>query len=527
MIRKLLLAVAFLLPTTARAAWHEATSTHFVVYSEGSQQEARDFAAKLERFHFVLRTVRPPRGEVPFLRLRVFLLRDQNAVGRIAPGAAGFYVTDARGLMMVGTRRREGLSADIRSAREYVDIDPESVLFHEYTHHYTFQYFPATYPVWYSEGYAEFWGSTRILPGDIVEVGLPANHRFSTFRRAGWLNLEQLLSAHNYREVPGENIFLLYAEGWLLVRYLFDHPERQRQINEYLRLVNQGVDFAEAARRAIPDMQAFNNELYAYASAARFGVVRLPFRTIDVGQITVRTVRPAEDAMMLDEIRVSAGYRQNEAAEIAGNIRGRASRFPDDPFAIRLLMEAQYLAGNHGEALAAADRLLAIEPNHARALMTRGMAQMAGLRAAGSTDAAAWRAARQFVIRAAGAARQDPVVLGAYHRSFALQNVAPPEAATNALYEAMELAPSDEEIRYMLALDYERRNMIAEAIAVIRPVAYEVPHRANETEAERRTRRERERLHRRAGREWHENAREVLIRLEARQRQAAPARAAG
>lgn len=164
MIRRLLLALTLLLPTTARAAWHEATSTHFIVYSEGSQQEARDFAAKLERFHFVLRTVRPPRGEVPFLRLRVFLLPDQNAVSRIAPGAAGFYITDARGLMMVGTRRREGLSADIRSAREYTDIDPESVLFHEYTHHYTFQYFPATYPVWYSEGYAEFWGSTRILP---------------------------------------------------------------------------------------------------------------------------------------------------------------------------------------------------------------------------------------------------------------------------------------------------------------------------------------------------------------------------
>src|SRR5687767_5917669 len=84
MIRKLLLAIALLLPATAKAAWHEATSTHFVVYSEGSQQEARDFAAKLERFHFVLRTMRPPPGEVPFVRLRVFLVPDQNAVARLA-----------------------------------------------------------------------------------------------------------------------------------------------------------------------------------------------------------------------------------------------------------------------------------------------------------------------------------------------------------------------------------------------------------------------------------------------------------
>ncbi len=524
MIRIILLAAALLLPTAAKAAWHEATSRHFVVYSEGTQQDALDFAAKLERFHFVLRTMRPPPADVPFVRLRVFLVRDQNAIARLAGGGvAGYYVTDARGLMMVGTRRREAISSDIRSVRNESDLDPESVLFHEYTHHYTFQYFPATYPVWYSEGFAEFWGSARILPGDIVEVGRPANHRFSTFRQMGWLPLQRLLSAHNYSEV-GDNIPLLYAEGWLLVRYLFDHPERQQQVNEYLRLVNQGVDFAEAARRAIPDLGALDSALNAYAGAGRFSVIRLPFRTIDVGAIAVRTLRPAEDAMLLDEIKVSQGYRQRDAAEIANGIRGRASRFPDDPFAIRLLMETQLLAGNHAEASAAADRLLAIEPDHARALMTKGLVQMAGLAAAQNGDQAAWRAARQLIIRAATAARQDPVVLSAYYRSFQMQNVAPPEAATNALYTAMELAPSDDELRYMLARDYERRNMIAEAVAIIRPVAYQVPYRPNESEADRRSRREREARDRQAGREWHENAREMLIRLEARARGTVPAR---
>ncbi len=525
MIRKLLIAAAFLLPTTARAAWHEATSNHFIVYSEGSQQDARDFAAKLERFNFVLRTTRPPpAGTAPGLRLRVFLLRNQHAVQEIAGGGAGFYVPDARGLMLVGTRVPEGMSSDIRSARSFVDIDPESVLFHEYTHHYTFQYFPAAYPVWYSEGFAEFWGSTRILDHDVVEVGLPANHRFSTFSALGWLPLNRVLAAHNYSEAPGENVFLLYAEGWLIVRYLFDHPDRQRQVNEYLRLVNQGVEFAEAARRAIPDMGAFDSALNAYSGAGRFSVVRLPFRTIDVGPITVRDLRPAEDSLLLDEIKVSQGYRQREAADIANGIRGRAGRFPDDPFAIRLIMETQFLAGNTAEASAAADRLLAIEPTNARALMTKGLAQMAGLVAAHSNDQAAWTAARQFLIRAKAAAPRDPVVLSAYYRSYQLQNVLPPEDAQNALYDAMELAPSDDELRYLLARDYENRSMIPEAIAIIRPVAYQVPYRANESESDRRSRRDQEARNRQAGREWHENAREMLVRLEARAQQAAPAR---
>ena len=117
---------------------------------------------------------------------------------------AGYYVSDARGLMLVGTRRRATTFADIRSARnETGDIDPESVLFHEYTHHFTFQYFPATYPSWYSEGFAEFWGATRILPGDIVEVGAPADHRFSTFRALGWLHLRRLLSGAQLQRGSG------------------------------------------------------------------------------------------------------------------------------------------------------------------------------------------------------------------------------------------------------------------------------------------------------------------------------------
>ena len=527
MIARLFFAIALILPTAAQATWHEATSNHFIVYSEGTQQDAQEFAARLERFDYVLRSVRPVPAGTPSLKLRVFILQDQNAVGRITGGSvAGFYVPDQRGLMLVGTRRRTAGSADIRTVRENVaDIDPEAVLFHEYTHHFTFQYFPATYPVWYSEGFAEFWGATRILAGDVVEVGLPADHRFSTFRALGWLPLDRLLSAHNYSEVPGENIFLLYAEGWLLVRYLFEHPQRQRQIQEYLRLVNQGVDFAEAARRAIPDMAAFNNELYQYAGARRYNVVRLPFRTIDIGQIAVRTLRPSEQALIMDELKVSRGYRQREATEYAAAVRGRAGRFPDDPFAIRLVMETQYLAENHAEAIAAADRLLAIEPNHARALTIKGMSQMAALAASRNSDQAAWRAARALVARAVNAAPQDPVVLSAYYRSFLLQNVLPPDAAQSALYTAMELAPSDDELRFLLARDYEQRGMIAEAMAVIRPVAYQVPHRPDETEGERRERQTREQRERRAGEQWHENARELLIRVEAlAARPAAPSR---
>ncbi len=528
MIRKLLFALALLLPTAAQAEWYEATSTNFVVYSQGSEQDARDFAAKLERFHFVLRTFhRVTTTQMPN-RLRVFLLSSAGAVGDMidSSSVAGYYISDARGLMMVGTRARASRgNGDPRSARGEVNLDSEGILLHEYTHHFMYQYFPATYPTWYSEGFAEFWGAVRFQPGDVVEVGLPAEHRFSTFDALGWLPLQRLLTAHNYREVGGANVFLLYAEGWLLVRYAFEHPARQRQLQQYLTLINAGTTYEEAMRQAFPDIERFNSELFSYAGTGRFNVVRLPFRTIDVGQVAVRTLRPAEEALIEHEIKLSQGYPQREAAEFAQSVRSIAGRFPDDPFALRVLMEAEWLAGNNAAALAAADRLLQIEPNNARAMVTRGRVQVAALRAANSTDQAAWNAARQIFVRAHRVAESDPLVLEAFYDSYVAQGVTPPSGAQNALYTAMELAPSDSELRYKLARDFEQRNMIREAIAIIRPDAFSTPHRGNESDGERRRREQREDRERRAGRERHETPREMFARLETKLREqpAAPA----
>lgn len=521
MIRKLLIALGMVaMAAPAQAQWYEATSNNFIVYSQGSGRDAEEFAAKLERFNHVLRAYHGVTEPNAANKLRVFLMSSAGSVGRLvdASSVAGYYIPTARALMMVGTRSRAlRRSNDPRALRQDVSLDPEAVLLHEYTHHFMFQYFPATYPTWYQEGFAEFWGSTQFLDNDVVEVGLPADHRWSTFEGLGWLPLDRLLRARNYQEVRGTNIFLLYAQGWLLVRYAFENPERMRQIQEYLRLINAGTDYGDAANQAFGDVGRLNSELYSYAGRGRFDVVRLPFRTIDVGPIAVRQVRPAEDALMEYEIRMSQGYLSSDAQDLARQVRDIAGRYPDDPFAVRLLMEYEHLAGNDDAALAAAERLLRLEPDNARAMVTQGRIQVARLRAAGSTDAAAWDSARELFVRASRVAPEDPLVLEAFYDSYVAQGqVPPPEAAQNAIYTAMELAPSDPNLRYKVALDFEQRNMIAEAIAIIRPDAYRTPHRGNESEGERRRREEREERNRIAGTERRETAREMFERLQAK-----------
>jgi tetratricopeptide (TPR) repeat protein len=505
-------------PAMSRAEWREATTNHFIVYSEGGEQELREFAAKLEKFDYVLRAYHNVTAPPSPIKLKVFLLPTIAAVGRMADadGVAGYYIPDARGLMMVGTHdtgRR--LGNDARTARAYAELDAEGILLHEYTHHFMYQYFPATYPTWYSEGFAEFWGATDILDKDVVEIGLPANSRFLSFSFNRWLPLDKLLKAQSYADVP--EVDLLYAQGWLMLRHAFENPERRKQIQVYLNTINGGATYEQAAKAAFGDVGAYNDELFGYAGRGKFSILRLPFKKIDVGPIAVRELPPAEDAMMAHSIKLAGGITQREAAEVAGEVRQAAARFPEDPFALALLAEAERLAGNSDAAAKAADRLLRIAPNDPRGLVQKGLAEVSRLQATSSADAQAWTAARQYLVRAVKAAPNDPIALEAFYDSHAGPGRLAPDDAQAALYQAMELAPSDADLRYKVAADFEQRNMIEDAIAIIRPAAYRLPHR--ETEKQRKRRLELEEKYRGAGEVKRETARDMLRRLEGKRAQ--------
>ncbi len=522
MLLRLLVAVGALLGATmAQAEWREASTRNFIVYSEGSEADLRSFAEKLEKFDFVLRRIHQVQAPPSPNRLRVILVPNQRAVADLAgargSGVAGYYISDARGMMLVGSQNRLGprIGSDRGESRSIVyQIDPESVLLHEYTHHFMYQYFPATYPTWYSEGFAEFWGATRFLDNGVVEVGRPAEHRFGSFVANRWLPMGELLEAQNYSQV-GE-VDLLYAQGWLLVRYAWENPERQRQLQQYLALINRGIPYADAARQAFGNLGQLNSELRSYAGRTRYNVINLPFRTIDVGDIAVRPLGPAEQAMFRSEIELSQGVSVADFPEFAARVRREATPFPNDPFALRLLVEVERLARNADAARAALDRLLAAVPQDPRGLMYKGLLDTDALRGRGTPAELA--AARRPIERAMQLSPNDPLIQEALYTNYQAMGRLPPEDAQAALYRAMELAPSDPRLRYKVASDFEQRGMIAEAIATIRPDAYRVPDRRDESDAERQRRERREDRDRRAGTTRTETPREMLARLEGRLR---------
>lgn len=511
MIRKLLIAVGLLFSTAAQAEWREASTPHFLVYSEGGESQLREFATKLEKFHFILRTMHNVTREPPPIRLKVYLVRNIDAVGETFPtpaiGIGGYYIPRARGPIVVGARGRGGFLA--------YQADPDSILLHEYAHHFMHAYFPATYPTWYVEGFAEFWGTTRILENDVVEVGHAAFDRFSSFGGNRWSPIDRVLAARSYADARG-NVDLIYAQGWLLLRYLFENRERSGQLERYLNAVNAGRSYEQAMDEAFGEgARELNRELMQYAGNTQFRPMRIPFRPIAVGDIQVRRLRPAENALIDEEIRLSQGITARYAASFVAEVRDTAARFPEDPYAQLILTEVERIAGNHVAAAAAVDRLLRIEPNNPRALMYKGLIETDALRAAGSADEAAWTAAREFIVRAVRTASNDPLVLQAFFDSYTAQGVLPPAPAQNALFRALELAPGDEDLRYKVAADFERRNMIREAAYVIRPSALEMREIGSESERQRRRREELEERYREVGTERRETPREMLTRLEA------------
>lgn len=532
MIRLLLLVFAALLATPAEAQWRQATTRHFIIHGAADESTIREAAVRLEKYHFLLRALTGAREAASPVKLKVYLMRNPAGVQGTMPGGGGggvlgYYYATARGAFNVNTLRGPSLGrAGIRAGSDNSANEiGQQVLLHEYAHHFMYQYFPNNYPTWYSEGFAEFVSTAMIGDNDVIEVGHPPPLRTITLSQNTWLPLERMLTARSYGDV-GADIGMLYAEGWLLVHYLFTQPGGKDQLRRYLELIGSGQTYQQATEAVWgAGARELNSALRSY-SRSRLNALRLPFRAIDVGPIEMRDLRPAEEALILSDIRLSAGVLQSEAQEFAVYVRRQAVRFPNDPYALRLLAEAEDAAGNYAASGQAAERLLALVPGDPKGLMLRASAQMEALRAAGNDSEEAWQEAREHLLEANRRDPNDAQVLLAYYQSFSSERQVPPAHAQNSLVRAMNLVPQDGYLRYLVAADFEARDMIEEAITIIRPVASSA-HAGDDNPAERARRQRMRERYRLVGNTQNESAREMLTRLERklaeRQGGAAPA----
>jgi hypothetical protein len=459
----------------ANATWRVAESTHFTVYSEGDAAELQSQVVKLEKFDRLMRNFAGTSKPSSPVKLTLYHLRNMQAVAAALPyptqGIGGFYNTSERGPFLVATRK--GDDDGMRSARKSVDQFAKDwgwgTIQHEYVHHFMYQYFPGNYPSWYSEGFAEYYGSMEFSQDGVIEVGHAPVYRMDTMRQAAWLPVKKLLTARSYDDV-GEDIGSLYAEGWLLTHMAAQNPARGKQLKDYLAKVASGSDYLTAATAAFGDLDALDRELRDHAKHLQ--ALRYPIKAIDVGPITVRELGPLESALLGTDMRIDTGYAKADLPLVIRTTRSALAAKPDDVHGLEILARLQELQGDRAGTDETVEHLLRVAPGNATALLVKGRMASAQLGAAKSTDKAAWGSARADLARAIKAAPNRPEPLAAAFRSYLDQGVLPPDDAQNGLMKALELMPQNEELRYLVASDFEKRGLIDDAIYIIGPAAF-------------------------------------------------------
>lgn len=465
-LRMMLLAAACL-ASPGGAAWHQATSPHFVIYADEDPAKLKAYAEKLERFDQAVRLARGMKDPAlaPGNRLRVFIVPDTTAVTKLHPGrdsrVAGFYRLSAiNGVAVVPRDKPKNLASS-----------PDSVFFHEYAHHLMFQQFTTPMPAWLVEGFAEFYGMTDVNADGSVGFGAAPVHRARTLRQpTNPLPFSQMLAGN--RASTSQEMAALYARGWLLTHYLTFSKERGGQLDRYLAGMAAGRDPVAAATEAFGPLGQLEVDTDLYLRADKFPYLTLPADRVNIGPVNVTALGAAGEAIMPLKTRLNAGGDE-DYAKLAESIRAVSARFPNDLLVLETLAEAENRAKQHAAARQAADRALAIDANSVNALIVKGWATMEEAR--GKGDAAPFVEARALFNRANRIEPENPVPLILYFNSFGVQGIAPTANAIAAVRYASELAPQDMGLRIIAGKTYLAEGKKAEARRALIPVAY-YPH---------------------------------------------------
>jgi cytochrome c-type biogenesis protein CcmH/NrfG len=351
--------------------------------------------------------------------------------------------------------------------------ESEIILMHEYAHHFMAVNTDYLVPRWYGEGFAEFFATAKFEKDGGVGLGLPAVHRANELNKAVDVSIQEVLDSKLYFANKSKIYDNFYARSWMLFHYLFIDGERRKQLLDYLNRLNKGEAELAAAAAAFGDLKALDKALDRYQKQRRWSYLGIRPDWLSVGQITVRKLNEAEAAIMPVRIRSKRGVGKQTAEEVVLEAREVAAQYPDEPAVQAALSEAEYDAGNDEAAIVAADKALAAVPANMTALVQKGNALT---RIASKTKKEeAWKAARRHYVSMNKIENNHPIPLIRYYTSFVAQGQEPTKIAVDGLEWALELAPYDVSVRFMVARRQMQEKRYVDAIHTISPLAYS-PH---------------------------------------------------
>lgn len=462
-------ALAFAAP--ALAEWQEASSKHFLVYSNDTPERVRQYTIRLERFDQAVRAMRglkdPPIS--PSGRVSVYLLKDAAELHSIMPkgmdNVAGQYIPRAAGPTAF-------------MSREYGDGSfQQAVMLHEYTHHIMYSAWGGSvFPTWFSEGFAEYHATARFNGDGSVTFGAPPAYRSYGISKMNMMPIEQVLKDRP-KLSDGRAQAAFYARSWLLFHYLQSDPDRQQQFRSYIGAINSGKP-AEEANKIFGSPSALDIKMTGWAQRPSYPPATIPANRIEVGDVTVRALGPGEAAAMPALIRSRYGVDpKTTALGVVDTARKVAAQYPNDAAAQNELAEAEFDARNFAASEAAADRALAANPNSVHALLYKGMAGEEQLKAAKSTDAAAWSKVRAAYRAANKLEPEYAEPLIRFYMSYVSAGQKPSPNAQSGLLYAQMLAPADPEARLEATKVLLDQNKPTDAQRMLEPLVYMLENR--------------------------------------------------
>ncbi len=471
-----------LFTATANAEWLEASSDHFVIYIDQDDAAARRFAERLERFHAGMSHVYARQQTKPGAsnRVTVFVVSSAGKVREVVGAKnrylGGIYIPRAGASIALVPTRRSG------STSEWTG---ETVLFHEYAHHFMIANLTArAYPRWFTEGFAEFFAGARFKPDGSVMLGAPANYRAAELVYAREVPIRTLLTFDGGPTDAKSGFDSFYGQSWVLFHYLQMAPERAGQLLQYQRTLAKGTPALEAAENAYGDLDRLEKDMDAYMHRRRLAALLVPTAALSVGAITVRQLRPGEAEMMPTMIESKAGVDHEEARALLPEAHRVAALYPKDAAVLAALAEAEFDAGNDDAAIAAADGALAIDPKQINAHIQKGFA-LAHKVDSGALPKESWKDVRSQFIKANGVENDHPIPLVQFYLTYLKQGEPPTKNAIAGLEWALELAPFDLSLRWLVAQQMISDERYKDAALTLGPLAYS-PHQGEHTDAARR-----------------------------------------
>lgn len=453
-----------LVPGMAQAAWLQAKSQHFTIYSESGEAKLHDFAEKLEKFDSLLRRVSGITDPDVGSPVNVYLLSNDGKVKALArnPNIAGFYTTSDRFAYAVLARG---------SKMSEFEFGAEDILFHEYTHHFMLHHFPAAYPAWYVEGFAEFFSIVKFPKDGAIEFGRIPMARAPVLLEDSPYPLKELLA----RDTQGLGLRegdRYYGTAWLLTHYYQYKADRREEISHYLKDLAAGVPDMKLDSYFAGGVDGLEKDLKAYMRHP-LSASRLDPKAVMIGAIAISPVEPARGALIEDELRLMNHPQTDELPQIVSAVRTTAAKFPSSAYALALLAEAEWKAEDKDAALADADRAIALDPGLSRAYSMRARVLLE--RAQEDDREEDWKAARSAIVKANRADTEDPVPLALFYRYHAMKGGPMPEIGYDGLAKAYMLLPQSPEYRmaYVQALAFQGH--YAQASRLLDPLAYS-PH---------------------------------------------------